>query len=78
MTEPAEKKKSRPAKKPAGDALLGCSTPIPLRTGKAVDLQGQPHEIPPTQLQEIEKLAQSCESSLTDSVREEDEPKRED
>lgn len=74
MAEPSipagEKKKTKPASlKPNKRENLGCLTPIPLRTGKAVDLQGVPHEISPTQLTEIEKLSQSCESSLTEDVR---------
>src|SRR5688572_29563014 len=49
-TKAESKKKSNFPK-----SVTGCSTPIPLRTKTAVDLQGVPHPIEQSQLTEIEK-----------------------
>jgi len=55
--------KAEPKKKNIPKSVTGCSTPIPLRTKTAVDLQGVPHPIGEAQLTEIEKNLSVSESS---------------
>ena len=64
-TNTTTKKVAPNQRKLAPDHPQRVSTPVPLRTKTAVDLEGVPHQIPSDQLHQIEHLCETEESVST-------------